>query len=313
MTGRSLTRLGVVAVWMAVLAAPSSAQQISYTVAFDDPNQSFADLYQPIIQHVQAAGGSWNNYLRPSSSVTLEVRVGFSTTIPRATGRSVVSSFVRTQGGLDLQEQGAGREIRTGADPNQAAPDIELLFNPDYLRNELWFDPNPVLRTATVPSDRTDAMSVMLHELGHAFAFNGWRDGVTGNLPGNFQSTFDQHVTKSGDILVFNGPSAKWVYGGEYVPLTLGNYAHIGNRIANQGETQLPGSDLIPDLMNGVAYLRGSRYDISLLDVAIVSDSEVPTVPVPEPLLGLSVAAVGLAALTIRRSRSRAATAPDGC
>jgi hypothetical protein len=302
MTVRGSVRWGAVVVWVA-LAGSAAFGQVSYTVSFDDPNQVAPDLYQSVAQHVQAAGGLWNKYLRPSSPIVLEVRVGFTTAIPRATGRSVTSVFARAQGGLDLLEQGAGHEIRTGIDPNLAAPDIELTFNPTYLRNELWLDPDPVRRAATVPTDRTDAMSLMLHELGHAFAFNGWRNGVTGELPGNYLSTFDQHVSKSGDTLAFNGPLAKSLYGGRSVPVTLGNYGHIGNRIAQPGETQLPGSDLIPDLMNGVEFVRGTRYTISLLDVAILADSEVPTVPVPEPTLGLGFSVVGLAGLALRRAR----------
>lgn len=301
MSRRGVIRLVLTAVWLAA-AGPAAVGQISYTVAFDDPNQTYADYYQPLIQHIQAAGGRWNGYLRPAASTVLEVRVRFSTDIPRATGHSLESVFVRTQGGLNLFEQGAGSEVRTGIDPNQAAADIELTFNPDYLRNELWFDPNPTLRTAPVPLNRTDAMTVMLHELGHAFAFNGWRHGATGELPGNFLSTFDQHVSKSGDVLAFNGPLAKWKYGDRPVPLTLDNYGHLGNKIAKAGETQLPGSDLIPDLMNGVEFVRGSRYDISLLDVAVLADSGVPTVPVPEPMLGLGVTAAALAGMALRRT-----------
>ena len=55
----------------------------------------------------------------------------------------------------------------------------------------------PTRQSAAVPANRTDARSVFLHEFGHAFAFNGWRDGQTGALPGSYQSTFDCLVTTS--------------------------------------------------------------------------------------------------------------------
>jgi hypothetical protein len=37
------------------------------------------------------------------------------------------------------------------------------------------------------------------------------------------------------------------------------NYGHLGNNDPR------PGSDLIPDLMNGIVFFRGTRYDISLM------------------------------------------------
>ncbi len=92
------------------------------------------------------------------------------------------------------------------------------MFNPTYLRNQLWFDPNPTQRTAPVPADKTDAMSVFLHELAHAFAFNGWRDGDHRQPAGDYLSTFDQHVIEDGDILFFNGPEAMRQYGDRPVP-----------------------------------------------------------------------------------------------
>ena len=66
------------------------------------------------------------------------------------------------------------------------------------------------------------------------------------------------------------------LYGGP-VPVTFGNVAHIGN------DSSRPGSDLIPDLMNGVVFFRGTRYDISPLDLAIVADTGLTVIAVPEP------------------------------
>ncbi len=305
MSGHRPSRLGLVAFWLAWGVPAAYGQQVSYTVTFDDPNQTATDLYAPITSHLLAAGARWGDYLRPAANVTLEVTVSFSTSVPRATGRSTTSSFYATSNGFNVYEQGAGAEIRTGVDPNQSNPDIEFVFNPDYARNQLWFDPDPAHRAAAVPGDRTDAMSVMLHELGHAFAFNGWRDGTTGALPGNYMSTFDRHVTTAGGVLDFNGPEAMKKYGGQPVPLTLGNYAHLGN------SGGLPGGDLIPDLMNGVVFTNGTRYDISGLDVAVLSDSGVPVeVPVPEPLLTLAAVAAVWSVRPRRVSRGSSATTP---
>jgi hypothetical protein len=168
-------------------------------------------------------------------------------------------------------------------------------MNPDYLANQLWFDPNPAARTAPVAANKTDAMSVFLHEMGHAIAFNGWRDGTvvpqpTANQdqPGLLdESTFDKNIQVSSGNVLFYGPEAMARYNGQPVPITLGNPNHLGNSVASG----LPGSDLIPDLMNGVVFTNGQRYDISALDVAILADSEVPAAlaPVPEPGAVLAV------------------------
>jgi hypothetical protein len=307
MVGRISIRLGFVAVWFIAVGSGASAQQITYTVAFDDPGQTAANLYQPITQHVLASGARWNAHLRPITDVILEVRVVIPATNPPAgaTGRSLAASPVGMVGGLVLSEQGAAAEVRTGVDPNGAEADIEFVFNPTYLLNQLWLDPDPFQRVTAVPADRTDAMSIILHEFGHAFAFNGYRDPNTGELSGGFLSTYDQHVSGTDNDLVFNGPEATSLYGNRPVPLNNDNLFHLGN------ESPLPGADLVSDLMNGVEFTNGTRYDISLLDVAVLADSGVPVAPVPEPVLGLGVAAVGLAGWALRRSRRLRTTGPD--
>jgi hypothetical protein len=72
------------------------------------------------------------------------------------------------------------------------------------------------------------------------------------------------------------------------VPLTYGNYHHFGNADPR------PGSDLIPDLMNGVVFFRGQRYNISPLDLALLADVGVP---VPEPT-ALTIVSIGIVCLS---------------
>src|SRR5687767_10271327 len=120
MARRCVIRLVGVALWFAAVGPAAFGQQVSYTVAIEDPNLTSADLYQPIIQHVQAAGARWNNYLRPATSIVLEVRVTITTDVVRGSGQSTTTSFVETRNGLNVFEQGAAAEVRTGIDPNQA-------------------------------------------------------------------------------------------------------------------------------------------------------------------------------------------------
>jgi hypothetical protein len=243
-------------------------RNLFFSVLIKDEQGKYA-LYRPLIRSsILAAGAYWDYYLG-GHDVNLDVVVRIDDAIDRATGRSKASSFIRNNGVYDVYEQGAAAEIRTGVDPNGDEPDIEIVLNPDYLLNELWFDSDPLLRLAPVPPDRTDAVSVFMHELGHAFAFNGWMDGLTGAMPADYQSVFDELIHVQEGNFYFMGEKAVEVYGSP-VPLSYGNISHVGNLPPR------PGSDLIPDLMNGIVFYRGSRYYISPLDRAMMADLGLP-------------------------------------
>ena len=246
---------------------------LTLDVSFDDPGDTYAAFYAQLHDVAEAAAADWGQYFTTPGTVTLGLEIQITASIPRATGRSDSSTYVTTIGGVNVFEQSAATQVRTGTDVNGAAPDVLIQIAPNYMSNELWFDPNPTARVAPVPIDRTDAVSVFLHEFGHAFGFNGWKSGTDGTSPddgfGPYESTFDQYETFDGANLWFNGPYAMSVYGGP-MAVTYDNNAHFGNALPR------PGSDLIPDLMNGVVYYRGTRYAISPLDLAVMKDVGLP-------------------------------------
>ncbi len=254
-----------------LLSASPAHATVSFDLNFDDPGASNSAYYAGITACFNAAAAEWATHF--SSDADLQVVIGFSDPDPTANGSSGTTSFVGFDGTTPVYEQGAAAKIRTGVDANGPDPDIQIEINPDYLANNLWFDPDPASRTAPIPPDRTDAVSVFLHELTHAFAFNGWRDNFNGTLP-DFESTFDQLETFDGTNFYFNGPLATAYYGGP-VPLTYGNINHFGNAAPG------PGSDLIPDLMNGVVFQFSTRYDISTLDLLAIADTGLPVTNVP--------------------------------
>lgn len=302
---RGLRRAALAAALVAL--QPAAQANVGFNVSFGDPAGTWSPYYSQIQAQVVAAGQEWMGLLgQPSFNTTLDVRINFGA-IATANGGSASSAYVGTVAGIDLYEASAAAKLRDGTDVNGAQPDIIFTIGTNgYLQNELWFDPTPSnLLDDTVPGTRTDARTVFLHEFGHALGFNGWRGWATGVLPGNYQSTFDQYVTGGGSGITptFNGPQAVALYGGP-VPLTSGNLFHLGNA-SGSGR---PGADLVPDLMNGVVFYRGTRYQVSALDLAILRDVGVPfAAQVPEP--GTALLLLGGVVLMGTVARRRAGTA----
>ncbi len=241
-----------------------------FQVSFNDPGSLYSPYYSRIRSNLLSAGNEWASHFSSSYSASVQVQLGFADIATRS-----ASQFLRRhERRFSTYEQGAAYEIRTGIASN-GSPDVRITIGRNgYLQNELWFDPYPNRQSAAVPLNRTDARSVFLHELGHAFAFNGWRNGQTGALPGGYQSTFDAWVTtetfQGQPQLFFTGNSASSLYGGP-VPLTFGNYSHFGNLEPR------PGSTLIQDLMNGCPSIAAAVIT-SRLDLAILADTGFPTI-----------------------------------
>ena len=183
----------------------------TYSITFIDPGGTYSTYYAAITSAIQAAGAEWNRYLTASGSLEIEVLFSNNSTV---SGSSVTSGFVRNDGTRDIFEQGAAFELRTGMDPNGGTSDVRFTIGTSYMINTLWFDPNPQTRTDPIPANKVDAISVFTHEFGHAFVFNGFRNGTTGQPPATFMSTFDVPVTFNGSDLFFNGTNAIARYGG---------------------------------------------------------------------------------------------------
>ena len=230
----------------------------------------FQPLEPTIRLHLLVAARAWAEHFE-TRHARLEIVFSIRDWSARGAGRSFVSAPFEhaIHEGKRLSEEGAAQILRTGNDPNGNAPDIEIYFDPAYFRT-LWFDPDPRKRNAPLPerhAQMLDAFSVILHELGHAFGFNGFRNPQSGALPGEFLSVYDRWVTFDGKNFFFNGPGAVKLYGGP-VPLarTRNNYHHVAE------ETATTDPQLRADLMNGITLEWSRRYSISPLDIAILTD-----------------------------------------
>jgi hypothetical protein len=279
-------RTSAVLLFLAVACAPGWSQgagaQVEFRVAADGLPDEFRPLELLIKANLLAAAREWAGHVRVKPcTIDIVFRVDANANAGRGSGRSLTTARLANekQGDKLVLEQGWASEMRTGTDPNgPAEPDVEVVLAPDYLRT-LWWDPHPDQRRDPVPGGKLDAQSVVLHELGHALAFNGWIDPQTGELAGQYASSYDRHVrydTKAG--FTFHGPEAVRAWGGP-VPLARvnNNYHHVGDKPLGGRD-----ADLTSDLMNGVVLEYGRRYWVGRLDLAILADCGIPLVA-PDP------------------------------
>ena len=241
----------------------------------------FAGLRNLVESNLSVAAGLWGRCFRADERVAIEVV--FNGVDPvRADGRSKGAADVgisKRYPGKTLIMEGAAYQIVHHRAPPQPGIVIELPVN-DYLTDEMWFDPDAAGGSQDVPDDRVDAVTVFLHEMAHAFGFNGRlnqdpaRPDLWGQATQPVVSTFDERVRFHDGNFFFDGPSAVAENGGLVVPLSdrRGNnndYSHIGN-----GAGKCPLGHC--DLMTGYPWKRGHRYCISRLDLAILQDVGLP-------------------------------------
>src|SRR4051794_35714399 len=87
---------------LALLAGPAPAQQINWTVSFDDPGGQASSYYQTITANIQAAGARWGQFLQAAGPVTVATEVRITTDFPRAAASSTTTSYVNTVDGFNV-------------------------------------------------------------------------------------------------------------------------------------------------------------------------------------------------------------------
>ncbi|MDR4520829.1 MAG: calcium-binding protein [Nitrosomonas sp.] len=201
---------------------------------------------------------------------TIDVNVNIEeTSTGRFGGTGTVHEFLGTQDGLKTWEHTAITESRTGIDVNPYSPEFIINIDPysNYLQN-LWWDPTPsTLSPDEIPSNKTDAFSVVLHEILHGMGISGWLDWETGEHTTNRQSIWDSHIIVENGQAYFSGDHVNQLLG-EPVEVRLGGSQgayHLGSASSNQPL-------LKSSIMNSYYFRLGERYLPTDLEFAILED-----------------------------------------
>lgn len=301
-----------------IAAGAHSRAGLSVQVDIIDAGGAYSAYYNDVKSGIEAAAAAWGQYIETASN-PLQIRVNLGTAESTASGGSVAHQFVGMVGGVATYELGSIAKLVTGIDINGAAADAVLNIGANWLTNTIWWNPDPG-STSPPQAGKVDSHYVMMHELGHILGFISYRQ-AGGALPddslGNpYQSTFDTLTEWQNGELFFNGAAATAAYGG-LVPLTNGNFSHVGNN------SPRPGADLVNDVMNGVVSKLGHRYELSGVDVGVLSGlgytltaagralvygaPQPPVVPEPASIIALVMGISGVGAWRAAKGRRRAA------
>jgi hypothetical protein len=250
---------------------PFVCAMFNLNIQVTDPSNSLS-AYPLLIPTVKAAVNYINQFVEFNGTLNLQLWLDPSISLePLALGGGAMFAAPS----LDGSELGYSSfliESRTGVDPNPGNPDITIIINPSPENmGRFWFDPNITSSlTSSVPEDKFDAFSTIVHELLHGMGFNGSRDPVTGDLrPGELESVWDSLISIQDGKAYFTGKSVVDLIGSP-VEVMLGNdegIYHLGHA-PDPLKGEMPW--LLWDVMDYA--ILGERKELGRLDLAILQD-----------------------------------------
>ena len=155
------------------IAWAGTALAVSFNFTYvDDAGGTFAsrgwlDSNSLFQRNIRAAADLLGAHI--NSNQTIVVHVDTHSFSARAGGTNSSGRFLYTNSaGKHVWEPGPLTRVLTGSNPGIVwGYDILLGFDANFLQNSYWFDPQPELRSAAVPADKGDFISVVMHEFGH--------------------------------------------------------------------------------------------------------------------------------------------------
>lgn len=227
------------------------------------------DVIDLLLGVVNEAFRLWGEVLAGDADLTVRIELVESTAEGRAAATWGNGTNLGLHDGQYVMVGAPAYELQTGRNIEGGGHDVRILLSRDYLLNEVFLDPTPQTR-GDVPSNLTDGLSVMLHEIGHALGFTGY---FGSSYQGSYATTFDLGIADYADGYAFYGPNSERVLGGP-VELTRDNWSHYGNSRDFPGDGDYP----LSGLMNGVVFFRGYTYSIGELDLAMLADMGLGTI-----------------------------------
>lgn len=222
-------------------------------------------LFEGLQENLYTAFDHWIQFIDGGASVEVKLILADDLTSYMA-ARSRVSVPIYQSANTQYLLVGVAAEILQQRDPNGAQHDAEIYLNRQRLSaGQIWFDPEPSLRTQPVPAGKVDGLSLFIHELGHVFCYSGRFDlaSINQGMPPNRLSTFDNFVRMKNNKPFFIGNLSKALFGSA-VPLNTKKsvYSHFDVPLDSPN---------IP-VMAEQSIRRQTRYSLTNLDVAVLHD-----------------------------------------
>ena len=249
------------------VARPASTQSSpKLQIQFEDSDNWVSESQKTLLlSNINAAFNNWAAKFKSSATVITRVKMTTTTATGRVDCASITNIAIKQVGVYTVAEESAAYKIRTGQAVVPGQADMLIQIDPGFLSQELWLDPKPTQRVDPVPSTKTDAISLFTHEFAHAFGMQTFRDLQTGVTNPSWMTVYDQFVNIGANGFTFEGPNSNSIV------LTSTNYTqnirHLGNSLSDP---------LASDLMGGLVFYRGTRYNISNVDLGIMRDLGLP-------------------------------------
>lgn len=234
-------------------------------IAYQDANNFLADktLLSAAIQSVITY---LNSFVVGAGSLNLTVEVT-QTQTGRFGGTGAIL-MDHSVGSVNYYAPAVLKELASGQNLNGAKADLLIVIDPSstYFQS-LSFDVGAYTAPRTVPGDKTDGQTVLLHEIMHGMGFGTYRNWATGEFwDPNVRSLLETFVRPSGSGILLDVPGFA-THGLAPIQLTTDsgtqNYSHLGNHASlDQG--------YVDDLMNGLYFYLGNRYYMSQIDLLIL-------------------------------------------